>query len=45
MNRELKVLQDEVAKAKKMGGMQKWLYPATTTVLAAISFAYAAKGR
>ncbi|XP_010914356.1 uncharacterized protein [Elaeis guineensis] len=45
MSRELKVLQDEVAKAQKKGGLQRWLYPATTTVLAAISFAYAARGR
>ncbi|XP_008807295.1 rootletin-like [Phoenix dactylifera] len=44
MNRELVVLQHVVTKTQK-AGLWKWLYPAITTVFAAISFAYAVRGR
>ncbi|KAJ0975668.1 hypothetical protein J5N97_017633 [Dioscorea zingiberensis] len=32
-------------RAKKKGGLWGWLYPATSTIVAAVSLAYAAKGR
>lgn len=45
MNRELEVLQHAMAEAQKKAELRKWLYRATTTVFAAISFAYVAKSR
>ncbi|KAJ6854097.1 uveal autoantigen with coiled-coil domains and ankyrin repeats-like [Iris pallida] len=47
MNRELEAVKSALEEAgkKKAAGLWRWLYPATTTFIAAVSFAYAAKAR
>lgn len=45
LRNEIDILQLAVEEAKKRGGFWNWIYPAATTILAAISFVYAARAR
>lgn len=45
LNNELELLELSVAYAKNKGSIWKWLFPATTTIFAAVSLAYAARAR
>jgi chromosome segregation ATPase len=43
LSKEIELLQLAVAEAQKKGGIWTWLYAATTTMVAAISFIYATR--
>lgn len=45
IEKEINILQLAIAEANKKVGFWCWIYPAATTILAAISFIYAARAR
>jgi chromosome segregation ATPase len=45
LEKEIDILHLAIAEANKKGGFWSWIYPAATTILAAISFLYAARAR
>lgn len=45
LEKEIDILHLAIVEANKKGGFWSWIYPAATTILAAISFIYAARAR